>query len=269
MPNILSLKTFAEKIIIDAGKILLDYKNKFKIIKHKKEFLDIATDADYAAEKYIVGELNKKFPGHNIFSEEKGTEFKKSDYTWVIDPLDGTRQFARGLTFFNVSIALEYKDEIVIGVVYVPSTNELFSSLKGNGVTLNGKRIYVSQQKEIKNSLLWIRPPNYNNSRSEFDLNISLFAKLAKLINRFQPFTEDVKSLAGVAQGGIEAFIVGLKGPNWWDVAPGILMVKEAGGKVTDFKGNPIKNRDLTKGLIASNGRIHNQLLNIVKNHYK
>lgn len=259
---------FAEKIILEAGKILLNYKNKFKIKKHKEDLLDIATDADYAVEKFLISSIKKQFPSHHILAEESVLEeFSSSDFSWIIDPLDGTKEYVRNIPLYAINLALEQKGKLILGLVYQPEINRLYSSLKNNGAYLNNQRVTTSNEKILKNSLIYIRLPTNKMSDNRLNTYLYLFKTIVINCYRIRNTIWDIEALCLIALGGGEAYVLPTAKdwcpPHWWDVASGILMVKEAGGKVTDFLGKPIINRDLTKGLIASNGKIHKDLLNL------
>lgn len=262
--NYSSYQKRAEELAKEAGKILQKHSQKTTVKKQKRDILDIVTEADLESERFLIKKLHKYFPDHNIYSEERGDELRRSDFIWVIDPLDGSKEFVRGLPIYNVSLALEYKGEVVVGVVFRPPTNELFSAAKGRGATLNGKKISVSKESELKNSFIWTHLPSYKNSEAEFRFTWPILEKLARNCYRLRPFSEDVASLCWLALGALEGYVLTISGPSWWDVAAGLLMVKEAGGNVTDIYGEKIKDRDLSKGIVASNGKIHESLLKIL-----
>ena len=256
----------AEKLARQAGEILQEYREEAVIRKQKGDALDITTDADLASERFLTKEFHKLFPDHNIFAEEHGDELRRSDFTWIIDPLDGTKEYTRGLPLYSVLIALEYKREVVVGVVFRPSTDELFSASKGRGALLNGKKIFVSKESELKNSFIWTHLPTYKTSKKDSIFIWDVMGKLRTEVYRIRANWEDATTLCWLAQGGLEGFVLTLPQVNeWWDVAPGLLMIEEAGGKVTDMYGEKIKNRDLSKGIIASNGKIHQELLKYFK----
>lgn len=248
-----------------AGKILLDYRGKAAIVVEKEKTLDFATEADIASEKYLRSEINHLFPSHGILGEEEGTTNVGSVYTWIIDPLDGTLDYKRGMPYFNVHVALEYQGQIIIGCVYCPTTGEIYSSSKGCGVRKNKISVTVSNIDELHESIIRMKLPRVTISKLEIDKSIRIFHSLAEVTGLIRDGWECGMALAEIASGSIEAFIISRVGPKWWDVAPGILMVEEAGGKVTDMYGSEIKNRDLSKGIVASNGKIHDQLLDIIR----
>jgi myo-inositol-1(or 4)-monophosphatase len=243
----------------EAGKILKQHYGKIKKITYKKEYSRL-TAADLLAEKKIIGIIKKEFPEYSIYSEEKGFETKKSDYMWVIDPLDGTTNYSIMLPFFNVAIGLAFKGEPILGVVYYPPYNELFYAEKGKGAFLNGKRIHVSSKKELIKSVVGYchgeRTPKAIKRATEIYVNLKRIAT-----NRTRQFGSAALELSYCACGRIDAFE--MSDMNAYDVAAGVAIVREAGGKVTDFENKKfdLKSRDI----LASNGILHKKILNIIK----
>ncbi|MDO8451344.1 MAG: inositol monophosphatase [bacterium] len=257
-------ETFAIRLARNAGQILLNARGSAKIITKKAHALDFATEADIRSEQYIRSELAKKFPDHGIIGEEGKRVHEESQYTWIIDPLDGTLDYVRGLSLFSVLIALEYTDYLVAGCLYRPTLRELFSASKGSGVRKNRKNVTVSSIASLEKSVIHFKLPRNVVSEEQRERSIKILRSLSKETGLIRESWEDCVSLANIAAGSTEGLIIARTGPAWWDVAPGILMVEEAGGKVTDLHGNAVKNHDLSHGLVASNGKIHDQLLRII-----
>ncbi len=244
----------------EAGKFLKHNLGKVGEINLKSgQERNLVTEIDKKSEEMIVGIIRKHFPNHDILAEESGSEHgKKSDFRWIIDPLDGTTNFTHGLPIFCVSIGLEHKGEIVAGVIYDPNLNELFSAEKGRGAFLNGKRLRVSQTPFLKNSLMVTGFPydvteNPDNCIQHF-VN---FLMTAQAVRRMGSAAID---LAYVAAGRYDGFWeVNL---NAWDMAAGVLLIREAGGKVTGFTGEEI---DIYgKRVVASNGLIHDEMVGLI-----
>ena len=220
---------------------------------------EIATKADFGAEKIILNIIKKEFPDHQILSEEAGKNNKKLDFLWVVDPLDGTTNYSMQNPIFSISLGLFYKKEIVLGVVFAPMLRELYVAEKNKGVTLNGKKIRVSGTRDFHKSLL-----TFCHGHREKDIRRAI-----KACNFFKLKGFDTRQLGSAA---LEmAFVTGgrtesimIPGAHPWDVAAGTLLVREAGGKVTDFKGKDwnLKSRDM----LASNGKIHKHLLKFLRN---
>jgi myo-inositol-1(or 4)-monophosphatase len=219
---------------------------------------EIATQADLGAEKIILSLLRKNFPQHQILSEEAGFVGKKSDYFWLVDPLDGTTNYSMQNPLWSISIALAYKKEIILGVVYAPLLGELFVAEKGRGATLNGKKIHVSHTSNFHRSLL-----TFCHGHREKDIKRAIRA-----YNYFKLKGFDTRQLGSaaietcfVATGRTESIMI--PGTHPWDVAAGALIVEEASGKVTDFQ-----DQDWNIGLhdiLASNGKVHKELLKFLK----
>lgn len=254
----------AEKIAKEAGQILFDFQKKIKIEKYKEDSFDIVTNADLASEEFIIKEIRRLYPDHNLVSEEKGGEVKKTNFTWFIDPLDGTKEYVRGLPEYNVCISLVKNNEIIIGVVFQPVFNELYGCAKGCGASFNKKPITVSKEEDLKNSFIFTRIPS---SKAEKPLSDTIWSSLRTLADncyRLRAQPQEVISLCWVARGVVEGAVLFPQGLEWYDTAPGLLMVKEAGGVVTNLMGNPINLVNFQGPIIASNGKIHEKLLSVL-----
>lgn len=252
---------FAVKVAKKAGKYLLDNFEKHpKLIKERGMAKEIVTKYDKVSDKIIKEELIKKY-SYNLLTEESGfiaVGPDESKRTWIVDSLDGSSNFALGNPFFSVSIALMKRSEIVLGVVYAPFLKELYTVEKNKGAFLNGKRVHVSKIKELKKAyLLSCEGGEKTNKR------------VAKINSVLHPKVKDMRKLgsgalegAWVACGRADAYITTKIYP--WDVASAVLLVKESGGEVTDFKGNPWKPKQTD--LIFSNEKIHDKILYQIKN---
>ncbi len=249
---------FAKSVALAAGSVLKKYFGRTNRI-HFKGAIDIVTDADLSSEEFIIRKIRKKFSGDSILCEEGSNIEKRSERKWIVDPLDGTTNFAHNYPFFAVSIALEERGRIALGVVYDPIRRELFSAIAGGGAELNGKKIYVSKINALKYSLLSTGFPYDVATSSENNLNHWCnFIKRAQAIRRDGSATLNI---CYVACGRFDGFWEMKLKP--WDLAAGSLIVKEAGGRVTDFDG---KKFDHYSGrIVASNGRIHREMLEVLK----
>jgi myo-inositol-1(or 4)-monophosphatase len=247
----------------EAGRFLKLNLGKVKNIESKKEEINLVTEIDKGSEKKIIDFLKSRFPNHSILAEESGETNSGSDFKWIIDPLDGTTNYTHSFPVFCVSIALEFKGEVILGVVYDPNLDELFYAEKGKGAFLNGKRISVSKtDKLIKSMLATGFPYNVKENPDNCIEHFVNFLMEAQAIRRLGSAALD---LVYVACGRLDGFWeVNL---NPWDTAAGKIIVEEAGGKVTDFYGNDFN--IYTKGIIASNGLIHEQMLEVIKKGLK
>jgi len=252
------MKKFVTQIAKQAGDEILKRFNHDKIIKVKSKG-QIVTSADLISEKIILSALRKKFPNHSILSEEAGSDIKKSEYLWVVDPLDGTTNYSIGSPLFAVSIALFKNEQPILGAVYAPQLNELYFAEAKKGAYLNNKKIKVSSVKTLNESFL-----TYCHGSTDKDIK-----RAVKIYNKIKFNSLDSRQLGSaslelgfVAAGRTECIII--PGANSWDVGAGVLIVKEAGGQATDFDGN-LWNLQ-SKDILASNEKIHKQLLKFLKN---
>lgn len=242
----------------EAGALL---RQKFGTSLHidKKGRINVVTEADLAAEKLIREIISFHFPNHDFLGEESGIISRSNAPLWIVDPLDGTTNFAQGYPFFSVSIALEINKEIVVGVVYAPISDETFHACKGEGAYLNGKPIHVSNHNVLEESLLVTGFP-YDVSRDP-DLLLSLFREMVIRARGIRRDGSAALDLCYVASGRFDAFWeVGL---HPWDMAAGSLLVREAGGRMTNFN-NDIHQLSF-RDMLASNTLLHEDIMSIIK----
>lgn len=249
---------FAIKTAKRAGKVLLEYYGKNYRIRYKGQNKNnLVTEVDERAEKLIVEAIQKKYPTHCILAEEGGEGgMTQSEYRWIIDPIDGTTNFAHGYTFFAVSLGLEIKGRLTVGVIYAPYLRELFSAVRGGGAYLNGKKIRVSKVKKIETSLL-ATGFTYKNRGLNLP-NFEHFLYSSQGIRRCGAATLD---LCHVAAGRLDGYWeLGLRP---WDIAAGALIVQEAGGDVTTLDGFPLQLDG--ESMLATNGFIHSEMQRFFK----
>ncbi|MBN2251811.1 MAG: inositol monophosphatase [Candidatus Altiarchaeota archaeon] len=240
----------------DAGGILMERYGK--VSARFKSDHSIVTDADMESEKRIRGILGRDFPAYSFLGEESGMDRKDSEFTWVVDPLDGTTNYSIRNPFFNVSIALA-KDQVpVLGVVYYPFQDELFHAVRGAGAFLNGERIHVSWIREMGDAMACFC---HGHDAKTVERMAVYFRNFKLATDRFRQIGAAALELSYLACGRIDSFFM-LK-MNPWDVAAGSLLVSEAGGKVSDAEGNAftLDSRDL----VASNLLLHDQVLGLLK----
>jgi myo-inositol-1(or 4)-monophosphatase len=252
------IKPFLIESALGTGKILMKYLNKAHKIE-RKEDQGIVTEADKAAENYLLKRIFKEYPQSSVLTEESG-EFKKSGtWTWVIDPLDGTTNYAHGFPWFCVSIGLYDSGNAVAGVVYNPVSKEMFFAEKGKGAFLNGKRIRVSKTKNLKDALLGTG--FYYSKGQTLIEEIEIFTRMNEAALGVRRPGAAALDLAYVACGRYDAFWE--RRLSSWDVAAGMLMVKEAGGKISNYSGGET---DMYAGeIIASNGHLHRRMVNLIQ----
>jgi myo-inositol-1(or 4)-monophosphatase len=241
-----------------AGRLLKAMSQGDLKVEYKGE-IDLVTQADRAAERLVVNLLRKSFPGDDILTEETNRDRTLSDRRWIIDPLDGTTNYAHRFPFWCVSIAFEFKGQVVLGAIYNPNLNELFTARKGLGAWMNGNKIKVSSQSVLKKSLLATGFP-YDVHHSKVN-NLDNFGKFIKRAQAVRRPGSAALDLAYVACGRFDGFWeMKLK---TWDMAAASLMVTEAGGKLTGLKGQ--KFSIYVPECLASNGQIHQAMVDILR----
>lgn len=237
---------------------LRHYFNGNFTISNKEGVNNLVTEADHAAEMAIFKVIQAEYPNHFILSEETGEIITDSEYKWVIDPIDGTVNFANGIPICCVSIGLEHNGEMVMGAVYNPFINEFFFAQRGFGATLNNKKIQVSKKTElVKSCLVTGFPYTYLDAPNG---PIQVFEKLIRKGVPVRRLGSAAIDLCWVAAGRFDGFYEHKL--QAWDSAAGFLMVEEAGGKVTDFEGK--KYSPYQPHILATNGNIHHELLTVV-----
>ncbi len=248
---------FAQETAVAAGAILRRGMTKRRTIHHKGR-VDLVTEIDLKAESFILRRIKKAFPTHAVLAEEQGASHNQSSYLWVIDPLDGTTNYAHGYPAFCVSIGLEVDGVPALGAVYDPVRDELFSARRGHGAFLNRRKIHVSDQRRLSQSLLATGFP-YDIAESDVD-NLDNFARMYKVAQAIRRGGSAALDLCYLACGRFDGFWELKLHP--WDVAAGTVLIAEAGGRVTDFHGRPFSIYHCD--LLASNGHIHRQIQKIL-----
>lgn len=263
MENSDTLREIMFKAAEAAAEIQLEYFEKDFEIGRKKDYSDLVTEVDKKCEAKIIEIIHNTFPGHNVLGEEGGDQHKKSDYVWIVDPIDGTVNYAHSVPIFCVSIAVEYKGEVILGVVQSPKTREKFHAEKGKGAYLNDKKISVSEIDLLKDSLLVTGFPY--GSKDNYDHCIDHFVNFIKLGLPIRRLGSAALDICYLAAGRFEGFWeVNL---NAWDVAAGYLILLEAGGKVTNFEGGQYS--IYNKQILASNGKtVHYEMTEVLKKAY-
>ncbi|SIQ23659.1 inositol monophosphatase family protein [Halanaerobium kushneri] len=260
MINLVDALALAKEWALDVGKIQKEKLKKENLeINTKSTLTDLVTEIDLLSEKMIREKIEDNYPAHNILGEENDYADKKSKYTWIIDPLDGTNNYASGYPIYSVSIALKYKGEVVLGVVYIPELDEIYSAIKGRGAYKSTKKINISKKSVLSNSLVATGFP-YDKKVSRID-NLEPLNRILKEIRGLRRSGSAAFDLVSVACGRIDAY--------WefklkeWDFAAGELLVKEAGGEVykTEIEGEPL--------FITGSKELVNQLKTIIEVIYK
>lgn len=253
----LKFRQTAVKAALEAGKVLLRNRGKRNKIGYKGE-VNLVTEVDFLSEKTILKIIRENFPDHSILTEETIGQKKDSPYCWIIDPLDGTTNYAHDFPVYCISIALQKNKEIILGTVYNPLLKELFLAEKNKGAFLNGKRIFVSNTRKLSQSLLATGFPY--DIRTSKENNLEYFNKFAVKAQAIRRAGSAALDLCYLAMGRFDGFWELKLSP--WDTAAGILMITEAGGKVSDFSGK--KFSIFSKKLVASNNWIHKQIFEVI-----
>lgn len=249
----------AVKAAKEAGKIHLKYFQTKLKIKIKSSRQDRLTIADTESEKKIVSIIKKNFSGHNFLAEENKYKETDSEYLWIIDPLDGTNNFSHAYPIFTVSIALAFKDKIILGVIYNPNNGEMFIAEKSKGASLNGKKIQVSKVSDLKDSLM-ITGFYYNRGIPMLRNLVNIKKFFLQRINGLRRSGSAAYDLCNIASGRADGFWEFYL--NAWDFAAGKLIVEEAGGRVTNKAGEKLKIKP--SYVVASNDKIHDIMLKIL-----
>lgn len=248
----------AKKAAIAGGKITLKYFKRLKSVSVKRN-AGLVSEADRESEEKIRRIVKANFPGHRFLGEEGGYSDIESDFLWVVDPLDGTTNYVHGFPFFCVSIGVERNGIVEVGVVHAPLLNATYTAIKGRGAYLNGKKISVSRSKDIRESLLATGFSYKKNVTLESEIrDFKSFAAKSRGIRRAGSAALD---FCMVASGVFDGFWERALAP--WDTSAGSLIVQEAGGLVTNYKGEPFVTS--MNSVAAGNPHIHPQIIRILK----
>jgi myo-inositol-1(or 4)-monophosphatase len=257
-------KSILKDVVINAakegGNILMKY-YKEGVKEESKGGRDIVTVADKESEAKIVEILKASFPDYNINSEEAGDEEGKSDFTWVIDPLDGTVNFASKNPIFCVSIALIYKDEVILSCVYIPTLNEVFFAERGKGAVLDDEEISVSKRDKLIDCINSVSPGIKTDEKIEAMSGI--IRSIMPLSRSISVYGSTVMALAFVACGRLDSFVAFKS--DIYNMASGNLLIKEAGGRVSDFSGEEFNICSQELSMVATNSLIHDQVISVIK----
>jgi myo-inositol-1(or 4)-monophosphatase len=256
MINLELAKEVAINAVTGAGDILMANLYEEKRVSFKGPN-DIVTHVDIASEKLIMDLIQKNFPDHSILSEESGFTDKKSEYTWILDPIDGTANYYHGYDPFCVALGLAESDEMIINAIYNPVRSHLYFAEKGKGTTLNGKTIKVSDKK-MDDALITM---GISSKKENRDRLIPNFEKIHSSCSRVRMPGSGLSSIAYVGDGTSEAYF-SIK-TNPWDILPSALLVTEAGGKVTDINGGELNLKSTS--VLATNGIVHEEMLSLLK----
>lgn len=248
---------FIQGLAREAGRLLAEKLTRHNPVYYKGT-IDLVTEADRMSEELIVREIARRYPDHGILSEESAAKNERAATRWIVDPLDGTTNYAHGFPFFCVSIALEQEGVVVLGAVYDPLRDEMFFGERGKGAFLNGKKIQVSSETDLSRSLLATGFPY--DIRVSPDNNVNFFSAMIMKAQAIRRPGAAALDLSYLAAGRLDGFWELKLKP--WDTAAGCLMVREAGGTISDLSGGQWALN--SPALLASNGSIHEQMINVL-----
>jgi myo-inositol-1(or 4)-monophosphatase len=238
-----------------AGEVLRGGFGRQLDVEYKGE-TELVTEADEKAEQKIREVLEESFPDYGMLTEESGELEGEADARWIVDPLDGTTNYVHGVPFFSVSIALERDGEVVLGVVHDPMANDTYAAERGEGATLNGELIGVSDTDEPVRALVGT---SYPDDPGELLMSLDLFERFTNLVRGMRRLGSGALDLCYVAAGRLDGCYE--QGFSAWDIAAGVLILEEAGGEATSYQGSELDFED--KGLVASNGLLHPSLVDV------
>lgn len=259
MSTMKDIAQIAKEAVLLAGKEALTYFRKEHIYHHKGEDTNFATEADLAAEKVLFDIVKTTFPGHNFLSEEMGLADKRGEYTWVVDPIDGTFNFSHGQPLWGVECGIFKENKPIMGFLYFPVLNELFWAEKGKGAYLGQEKISVSNLEKLSSSLIAFStayPAQRKLQKFPFEKFMRKFDSVTSLS------LSTAYDLAAVAGGRVDGFIEEIT--CIWDIAGGVVLVEEAGGKVSDWSGNPISwepRKNKYYEIIGANPHLHGLII--------
>jgi len=256
--NLESIKQVGVRAAYRAGKVLNRYYGSTLRVT-KKGVIDLVTEADVAAEKIIVETIREVFPDHALLAEESGASGENSEHCWIIDPLDGTTNFAHALPFFAVSIAYARTDEVLMGIVFNPVNGEFFSAVHGQGASLNGTPIHASSTKTVSDSLLVTGFPYTVRTTPPTGL-LEQFSRCLTSAQGVRRLGSAALDLCYVGCGRFDGFWEENLKP--WDTAAGLLVAREAGARVTDYADHPFNFYD--KQILATNTHIHQEMVDLL-----
>lgn len=249
---------FIKSLAKQAGDVLLShFQEDQQLLKLRSSVKEAVTRYDKMVDELIIQEIRRQYPDHSLLTEESGLLEGDPDWLWIVDSLDGTANFADSNHLFSVCLAVMHKGELALGAIYAPAINELYLAEKRNGAYLNQRRIHVSETSHLGQSYLFYCEGGERDRE-----------RTGALFSRVYPKVTDLRKLGSA---GLEtAWVAAAKGEAYfttkiepWDVAPGVLLVQEAGGKVTDFNGKPWQPE--TSDLVFSNGRVHTAIISLLQ----
>lgn len=264
--NLSTLQRFTEEVVLEAGAIALRGRSDLYTVQ-QKDAVDLSTNRDIEIEQFIIDRIEQSFPDHSVYSEEIGEVRKASAYRWIIDPIDGTKEYARGLSNWSICMMLEEQNTMLVAGVGIPSTGEVFSASKGNGAYCNGQAITISKQTTLAQSMVVLHSPGTKVSEEERSRHWHMTALIDQHSYKTFVRLNDNMVLCDLARGGYEAYIHLLpSGTGWWDIAPGLLIAAEAGAIVTTTKGEIVTKDSYKDGVVVGNSsEVHQEVMELLK----
>ncbi|MGV8163063.1 MAG: inositol monophosphatase family protein [Candidatus Nanoarchaeia archaeon] len=256
--NLEEAEKFIQQITISAGKIVAKLYGKIGVAYTKADIGDVVTKADLLSNEFIISSIKKKYPEHGIISEETKREDKKTEYTWIIDPLDGTRNYSTKTPMYGIIVALAKKEEVILGAVYLPEMKELYFARKGKGTYLNGKRINCSNTKNLEFS--------YGTEGGNQSSNVAyIYGELLEQSKKSSFWINTMGCGAfssALVSSGRRDWLVNPRAGGVWDFAGPVIILKESGCLVTNLDGKPWSIKDLS--IVAANPVLHRELMKII-----
>ncbi len=262
---------FISSLLLKSGEILMDGFGKVTRHSNKQDQSNIVTESDFRSEELIRKIISNEYPDHNILGEEHGFEDKQSDYTWIIDPLDGTSNYAAQIPWFGILVALLKGGQPILSGAYLPVSDEMYLAEAGKGTTKNGKKIDVTEEVDLKN-LLCCYSLDYSADSSKTDREVQIMKRLVQNCRNLRS-TNSILDFCMVADGRMGAALN--QTMKIWDIAAPQLIIEEAGGKVTDIEGKRIEYNPSPASLkenftaIAANPEVHSAILHIIQKPMK
>ena len=252
------------KIIRQAGQLTIENINNFKVDK-RHDAVDITGNIDLEVEKMVVSAIKEQFPEHNIISEEMGDLGKESEHTWYLDPIDGTKYYAKGIPLFTVSIALMHNQEFILGIIYDPNADKMYRACKGNGAFVNDKPLKVSENCDLSKSIITLDIVRiHDQPLDKIDEQLKILNNILLKTYRTRAMGNGSLSMCYLAQGYFDAYYDLTGKEDILDLAAGVVIVREAGGYASDIDGNPI---ETSQGhFIVTNGEITDRFAELIKN---
>lgn len=252
IPELINLEQEINALCLEVGRYQMKNLGNRSLERFEKtNAIDVATEVDLRSEEMIIAFIRSKYPDHNILAEESGESNQESKYTWIIDPVDGTTNYAHGYPLFAISIGVKYEDEMFLGCIYLPALNLFYSAIKGQGATCNGESIYTSSVKTLDQAVMVTGFPYHKKTTA--NNNLDYFSAMMPEVAGIRRSGSACFDLVHVAHGRLEAYFEMYL--NQWDIRPGILIVEEAGGKAKVIKKGKSYN------VVATNAYLHEVLV--------